>query len=52
MSKKIDEGFGRMDVRFGAVEERRWSGAGRVGAGCADMVKLWGLYVECWYLER
>jgi hypothetical protein len=39
----MDVGFGRIDVRFGAVEERRWSGVGRGGAGCADIlcVLLW-----------
>jgi hypothetical protein len=53
-SRKMDEGLGRRDVRFGAVEERRWSGAGREGAGWADMVSLlwWlsiGYQVGCWW---
>jgi len=38
-SRKTEEGLGSMDVRFGAVEERR-SGAGRALSGCADMSKL------------
>ena len=36
-SRAMEEGFGSIDVRFGAVEERR-SGAGRAGVGCDDMV--------------
>jgi hypothetical protein len=40
----MDEGFGSIDVRLGAVEERR-SGPGRAGVGCAD---IWGGAVwEC-----
>jgi hypothetical protein len=45
-SRKIDEGLGRRDVRFGAVEERRWSGAGREGAGWADMVSLFVVVID------
>jgi hypothetical protein len=36
----MEVGFGRMDVRLGAVEERRWSGAGREGAGWADIMRV------------
>lgn len=42
----MEEGFGRMDWRFGAPEVRRWSLEGRGGAGCVDMVGGVGLYVE------
>jgi len=32
----MEEGLGRSEVRFGAVEERR-SGAGREGVDCDDI---------------
>jgi hypothetical protein len=35
----MEEGRGSIDMRFGAVEERR-SGAGRAAAGCDDMVRV------------
>lgn len=38
-STKIEEGLGSRDVRLGAVDERL-SGALRVGAGCADITKV------------
>jgi hypothetical protein len=38
-SKTIDDGFGRIEVRLGAVDVRR-PGSGRAGAGCADIVRL------------
>lgn len=43
-SSAIEDGFGSIDVRLGAVEERR-SGPGRAGAGCEAMVgvRLGGL---------
>jgi hypothetical protein len=47
-SSAIDEGRGSMDMRFGAVEERR-SGAGR-GTGCDDMVVLMG--DGAWWVGR
>jgi hypothetical protein len=38
-SRTIDDGFGRMEVRFGAVDVRRL-GSGRLGAGCADIFEV------------
>lgn len=39
----MEEGFGRRDVRFGAVNERR-SDVGRLEVGCADIVRLQIVY--------
>ena len=38
VSRKMEEGFGRMDWRLGAPEVRRWSFEGRGGAGWEDIV--------------
>lgn len=38
-SRTMEEGFGRRDVRFGAVDDRRFS-AGREGAGCPDILPV------------
>jgi hypothetical protein len=46
----MDEGLGRIEVRFGAVEERRFSGAGRAGAGWADMMSV--VEVVCGLLKK
>jgi hypothetical protein len=44
-SRTIEDGFGRIEVRLGAVEVRR-PGSGRAGAGCADMLSF-GCVLGC-----
>lgn len=39
-SRAMDDGLGSIDMRFGAVDDRR-SGPGRAGVGCEDMVRRW-----------
>jgi hypothetical protein len=48
-SRTIDDGFGRMEVRFGAVDVRRL-GSGRLGAGCADILRL--CCAVCYLVDR
>lgn len=50
-SRAIDEGLGSIDVRLGAVEDRR-SGPGRAGAGCeamatSNVVVQWTAWERC-----
>jgi hypothetical protein len=45
-SRAIDDGFGSMDTRFGAVDERR-SGPGRAAVGCEDIVRVMNRLVGC-----
>jgi hypothetical protein len=44
-SRAMDDGFGSIETRLGAVEERR-SGPGRAAEGCADMVGQFVTFVE------
>jgi hypothetical protein len=44
----MDDGFGSIETRLGAVEERR-SGPGRAAEGCADMV---GQFVRLLWQRR
>jgi hypothetical protein len=41
----MDDGFGSIDVRFGAVDVRRVGS--RAGAGCDDMVGSYCVRVAC-----